>query len=338
VSGAGRLLPPPAQHPTDHPPRAWPDVYFTPGYGTAACTEPGSWWLGLHRCAGLFQLPLVVRPLPGGRVDAASPYGYSGAWAHPDLPAADVAAAWRSVREELQDRRVVSVFLRHSPLVPQARLPFVHHRVVVDHPTVAVDLTDVDRAWTALRGTCRTAVRRARAHGGSVRIRPARAADLVAGSPFRRMYEATMDRHGAARSYYFTDDHYARLLAGLCDGLLLASGHDADGTVQTAALLLHHGPFLHYHLSGSTAAGSRAGLGNLLLWQAAEHGAALGARTLHLGGGTGAADDLLRFKASFGPTRLVYRATGWVVDPAAYAALAARTRSREGFFPAYRPR
>jgi hypothetical protein len=337
VTGAGDLLEPAAPR-TGDPATTWPDVYFTPGYGAAACTEPGSWWLGLRRCGGLFQLPLVVRPLPGGRVDAASPYGYSGAWAHPDLPAADVLAAWNSVREELLDRRVVSVFLRHSPLVPQAALPFAHQPVVVDHPTVAVDLADVDRAWTALRGTCRTAVRRARAHGGRVRIRPARAADLAAGSPFRRLYEATMDRHRADRSYYFPDDHYARLLAGLGDGLLLATGHDAHGAVQTAALLLHHGSFLHYHLSGSTAAGARAGLGNLLLWRAIEHGAALGATTLHLGGGTGPADDLLRFKASFGPTRLLYRATGWVVDPTAYAELTARTPGREGFFPAYRPR
>lgn len=275
-------------------------------------------------------------------MDAMSPYGYSGAWAHPDLSRADVLDAWHSVRRELLDRGVVSVFLRHSPLVPQAELPFAHHRVVADHPTVAVDLTDVPRAWSALGGKCRNTVRRAVARGASVELRPARPADLVPGSDFRRLYEATMDRHGAGPGYYFSDEHYRRLSLGLGADLVLATGRDADGAVQAAALFLRHAHLLHYHLSGSTPEGSRAGLNNLLLWRSVEHGAGLGATTLHLGGGTGGAadDDLLRFKASFGPIRLSYRATGWVVDPAAYADLTARTSTgvaREGaFFPSYR--
>jgi hypothetical protein len=53
----------------------------------------------------------------GGRrpVDAASPYEYSGVYAHPDLTEADVQGASASALQELRERDVVSVFLRHSP-------------------------------------------------------------------------------------------------------------------------------------------------------------------------------------------------------------------------------
>jgi lipid II:glycine glycyltransferase (peptidoglycan interpeptide bridge formation enzyme) len=109
--------------------------------------------------------------------------------------------------------------------------------------------------------------------------------------------------------------------------------------VLSAALFMHHEGFLHYHLSGSDPRANQLGLNNLMIWEAARQGAALGARQLHLGGGTRADDPLYRFKASFGPHRLAYAATGLIIDAPAYDMLreAAGTRATTtSFFPAYR--
>ena len=315
-----------------------PDVYFTPGYGRAECRPPRESWLGITCYDGLFQLPLVVRAITDDHRDAGSPYGYSGAYADPALSAADLGRAWAHVYEVLREQRVVSVFLRHSPLVPQAPLPSPNTAVVRDHPTVAVDVRDLQAAWSGLQGRCRTAIRKARSHGVTVDIGPATADDLLPDADFRRLYEATMQRRAAAAFYYFDDHYYAQLRGALGDDLLLGRARDADGTVISAALFLRHGGLLHYHLSGSGPEARRLGATNLLVWAAAEHCSPAGVELLHLGGGTGRDDPLYRFKASFGPRRLAYQATGLVIDPAAYDRLTkdAPDGATSTFFPAYR--
>lgn len=317
---------------------ARPDVYFRSDYGRAECRDAEREWLSIDRLDGAFQLPLILRAVNDRVRDAISPYGYSGAFADPAVPTADVARAWASATEELRDRRVVSAFLRHSPLVPQAAMDFEHVPVVRDHPTVAVDVRDTETAWAQLEGRCRTAIRKARRHGATVDIRPATADDLVAGSPFRELYGATMRRHTANDFYFFPDEYYTDLHLGLGDDLLIAQGHDADGVALSAALFLRHGRFLHYHLSGSSPKANRLGLNSLVLWEAAVHAGSSGATTLHLGGGTSADDHLYRFKASFGPRRLSYTATGVIIDPDTYRELASATTSdaHSSFFPAYR--
>lgn len=316
-----------------------PDVYFSPAYGHADSSASGGQWLGIERYDGHFQMPLLVRPVTGDLCDATSPYGYSGVYASPDLTPDDVRRAWESVKTELRDQRIVSLFLRHSPLVPQAVLPFPHVPVVTGHPTVGMAVRDPATAWAEMNGTCRNTVRKAQKLGCRVELAPAERADLMAGGDFRRLYEETMRRRSASDFYFFPDEYYTRLLSALGPRLLMARGLDAEGAVQSASLFMVHGDFVHYHLSGSGSAAARSGLNNLVLWTVAERSADLGAAVLHLGGGVTRGDGLESFKASFGPHRYTYRTTGVVIDHAAYAALARERRGGaqdDGFFPAYR--
>jgi serine/alanine adding enzyme len=316
-----------------------PDVYFRPEYGRADSCLSGGQWLGLERCDGHFQVPLHLRPISGTLLDGVSPYGYSGVYASPELDADEICEAWRSVALELRERGVVSIFLRHSPLVPQAAPPLPHVTVVSDHPTVGMAVSSPDQAWAEMSGSSRNKVRKARNLGFHVEISPARREDLRAGSHFRQLYEETMRRRHASAFYFFPDEYYERLATGLGSAVLLARGFDADGSVRSAALFLHHGDLVHYHLAGSDPAAARAGLNNLLIWTVAEHAAALGVSRLHLGGGRKPGDDLEAFKASFSRHRYSFQATGVVIDPRAYTELVRRRRVKEadtGFFPAYR--
>lgn len=316
-----------------------PDVYFRPSYGRAECLERSEYQLSVVRHDGAFQVPLVVRTFDDDTKDATSPYGYAGVYADPHLGERETAAAWDSLLDELRGHGIVTVFLRHSPLVPQAEMNFPHSRVVKDHPTVAVDVRDPVAAWGQMEGRCRTAIRKAMKAGATVEIRPATIADLSNGSEFRTLYEATMSRASAATFYSFPDRYYTQLLEALGSGLLIAHGRDAAGRILSSALFMYHQPFFHYHLSGSDPEANRLGLNNLVIWQAVMHAAELGAQTFHLGGGVVRDDSLHRFKASFSPHRLSYNATGVVVDEREYQRLLdvrSVNLADASFFPAYR--
>jgi len=316
----------------------YPDVYFTPGYGSAARPSDYERWMTIQRYDGQWQVPLILRRTSEGALDAASPYGYAGVYASPELSDADLTSAWASTFEELRALNVVSVFLRHSPLVPQAPEHAGEITVVEEHPTVLVHVQSADTMWDSLRGRCRTAIRKAIAAGVTASVREACAADFVAGSDFRTLYEDTMGRRGAAASYLFDDGYYRRLAAALGPDLLIAEARGANGEALSACLLMRHGRFLHYHLSGSSAEGLRLGANNLMLWETCLFASGRGVGIFHLGGGLTADDSLYRFKSAFGGTRGVFRATGLIVDPEAYRAL---SRGRDGlngqvYFPAYR--
>jgi serine/alanine adding enzyme len=96
-----------------------PDIYFLPGYGRAASVaDPGEWIL-LEGFDGAWQVPLIVRTLIDGAKDAISPYGYSGVYASPSLSSAQIQEAWSATLKRLQQFGIISVLLRHSPLVPR---------------------------------------------------------------------------------------------------------------------------------------------------------------------------------------------------------------------------
>lgn len=325
-----------------------PDIYFLPGYGRAASvSDPGEWVL-LEAFEGAWQVPLILRTLIDGTKDAISPYGYSGVYASPSLSSAQIEAAWSETLNRLRQLEVISVLLRHSPLVPQAPAPNLPGQlsIISGHPTVALDLTDKESAWEGMEGRCRTAIRKALKNGYSSDVRQTKSQDLAPDSDFRRLYEGTMRRRGAASPYFFGDDYYNELLDGLGSNLLIAEARNPVGGVVSATLLMLHAQRLHYHLSGSSLEGARMGSNNLMLWTATQFGIARGLRQFHLGGGVGPRDDLFKFKRAFGGYELEYGVSGMIIDDARYQAQA-RSRAKAcavstdtllagNFFPAYR--
>lgn len=322
-----------------------PDVYFGEAYGAAEeVATPGSAWSLLESFDGRWQLPLLITARDG-IVDAASPYGYAGVYVAPSLSDRDRNLAWTETRRMLLERDVVSMFVRCSPLVPQADAPRGSTWIVRDHATRAIPVSGEDTMWSALEGRCRTSIRKARRLELSVHVRPATAEDLGPGSAFRRLYESAMERRGASDRYHFPDAYYEQLLNGLGSDLLFGSVGPDDEPLA-AALFLRHGEFLHYHLSGGTIEAGETGATNLLLWEACRFAASHDVKVLHLGGGVEDRDSLYRFKRSFGGRELSFSAYGHVVDRVAYGAALTRratqldvsraTLAASRHFPAYR--
>ncbi len=333
----------------------WPDVYFSPGYGRAAATmEDGTWELAVGN-RGEFLYPYVKRPIPGSsdgmpQYDIASPYGYAGVWAVERAQAQAWAEFRQRFREASRARGCVAEFLRLGSIVPGREQLLATDDALQAAPfnhTILVDLAGgYDSYWKSCEGRSRTAIRKAQRLGYLARLRPAAAADLQSGAPFRRLYESTMDRLNARKSYYFSDDYYVSLLAALGDQLMLGEVADASGATVSAALFMTWKGIVHYHLAGSSRDAARDGANNLLLDTAIAWGIERGYDSLHLGGGTSDNDGLFRFKAGFGGTLLEFWLARAVLNDAEYDRLTQR-RARElsvsretlaarNFFPAYR--
>ncbi|WP_329108989.1 GNAT family N-acetyltransferase [Micromonospora sp. NBC_01699] len=326
-----------------------PDVYFTAGYGRAAAgTEPGTWQL-VHR-ADRILLPYVVRRLDDSTSDAVSPYGYSGIHVDPGCTPAELERFWNGAVEHWRDAGLVTLFLRFSPLDPASvgavqQLGVIELTRRADTVTVAVSRGST-AIWAGMEGRSRTAIRKARNAGLAGTIRSAGHDDVVAGSPFRRLYEQTMLRVGSAPGYLFAEDYYRSLVDGLGKALLIAEVRDPSGAVVAAALVLRHRDRAHYHLAGSDPRTVRDGANNLLLWTILEWASESGCTLVHLGGGVRADDGLFQFKRAFGGRRTPFWTGSVVLDERHYTALLdehARTLGRtaddlrcSGYFPGYR--
>ncbi len=326
-----------------------PDVYFTSAYGTATASVDSATWQVAHEHDRLI-VPYLSRPVGESDHDASTPYGYAGVHVDPGCSPADLAQFWNRLVEHWRQTRTVAVFLRFSPLDPtsvQAVRALGRVDLVQRQDTITVPVSPgPDEVWDGMEGRSRTAIRKARSVGLTATVRPADLADLMVGSPFRRLYESTMLRLGSQPWYLFPDDYYRRLAAGLNKALSIAEVRDADGMVAASALVMRHRDRAHYHLAGSDHSAGRLGANNLLVWTILCWAAEQGCRLVHLGGGVRPDDGLFRFKRSFGGSRTPFWTGSTVVDPERYSALVtARARQlgvsahkllSAGFFPAYR--
>jgi hypothetical protein len=322
-----------------------PDVYFTPEYGRAVCVSESGEWVLLEAFDGAWQVPLIVRTLADGTKDAISPT-FSGVYASPSLSQPQVHEAWLATVTCLRNLGLISILLRHSPLVPQAPQLPGQKSIVSGHPTVLLEPADNDSAWSGMAGTCRNKIRKALKNGYTGAVRQASSQDLAEGGSFRRLYEQTMHRLDAAPVYFFGDDYYRELIDGLGLNLFVAEVQNPEGVPVSSALLIRHGDLLHYHLTGSSWNDARMGTNNLMLWTATQFTVEQGLRQFHLGPGIGFDDSLFKFKRSFGGRELEYDVSGLIVDPCAYRGhveirakecdTIADVLSTSNFFPAYR--
>jgi len=322
-----------------------PDVYFTPGYGRAACvTEEGEWAL-LEAFDGAWQMPLIVRTLVDGTKDAITPH-FSGVYASQSLSQFQIREAWSATVRSLRALGIVSVVLRHSPLVPQAPNLPGQQSIVSGHPTFVLEPTDSDSAWSGLDKHCRNKVRKALKGGYTGNIRRASRQDVAPDSDFRRIYEQTMQRVDAPALYVFGDQYYQELFAGMSPNLFVAEVRDQTGVVVSSGLRIRHADRLHAHLAGSYRDDARMGTNNLMMWTATEFTVDQGLRQFHIGGGVIPDDSLFKFKSSFGGRRLEYGISGLIIDHEVYEAHV-DTRAKEcdttsdallsaTYFPAYR--
>lgn len=314
------------------------DFYHLPGYVQLSADQTDGEARAVIVADGprSLLLPVVLRPIPGSRLDAASPYGYSGPLALGTDDRAWLGAALVEAEQALRRLGVVSLFVRSHPLLNA--VPLAAGGVLVRHgETVSIDLTKpLDVLVSQTRRDHRRDIKRALRAGHAARWDE----EWAHLETFHRIYRQTMDRVGADPFYQFGDVYFDRLRHALGESLRLCLV-EIDGSVAAAALFAETCGIVQYHLSGTDPAFLRDRPTKLMIDFVCRWAKERGDSRLHLGGGVGAqADSLMLFKAGFSPDRHGYFTLRAVIDEAEYARLAGVGRGSldlaTGFFPAYR--
>lgn len=293
-------------------------------------------------------MPLLLRPVdaqePAGWQDATSVYGYAGPVAsHEALPDSVVRNFQESLSEALAGRRVVAVFSRLHPLIPQQGILAGLGECVANGTTISIDLMLSDAEQLAgYTKKCRANLRKLHNHG-FVGLHDAGKRYLP---EFVEIYRETMRRKAAQESYHF-DEAYFRMLTrelGSASHLFVAL---KDDVVAAASLCTICDGIVQDHLGGTRDAFLSFSPDRLVVDTERIWAREAGARVIHLGGGVGSQEDsLFRYKSGFSGRRHMFSTFRWVLRPDVYRALSEerlRWNSTHGmepvsdtFFPAYR--
>jgi len=263
------------------------------------------WYHGFH----LMPLPEVAG------FDIQSPYGYGGPLSNstdPDF----LERAWAAYVDTARSQGIAAEFIRFHPMAQNTR--FYGGQIEEDRPTVWVDLTVRDMLGSYQTRT-RTAVRKAQKAG--IRFHWAESQEIV--GRFANFYREGMAAISASQFYFFGDLYFTSI-ASMPGARLAVCSRDDEWLA--AALFLHDGTCVEYHLAASSEAGKRLSATNLLLHEVALCSQREGFLRLYLGGGTDQRPDnrLLFFKSGFSPLRAPFSVGTFLHDPALYDELRQR--------------
>jgi lipid II:glycine glycyltransferase (peptidoglycan interpeptide bridge formation enzyme) len=165
-------------------------------------------------------------------------------------------------------------------------------------------------------------------------------------SEFITIYEETMERVGAAQSYYFNKDYYLELRDALGEQLHLCIV-ELNNQVACAGLFTECCGIVQYHLGGTRNHFLKQAPSKLMFDYVRFWAKDRGNEVFHLGGGVGSAkDSLYHFKAGFSKQRDNFMTLRLITDEIKYRELVElRAKSLNtdatillatSFFPAYR--
>jgi ribosomal protein S18 acetylase RimI-like enzyme len=316
------------------------DFYHLPAYAALCAKQERGQARALHVADDrrTMLVPLVIRDIPGGGIDATSPYGYPGPVGTGTDDPAFLTLALVEGLHLLRERGVVSALVRLHPLLnpvpPKGVGTVVHHG-----ETVSIDLTlPAEELWAQTRLNHRRDITRAIRLGYVARIDE----QWRHLESFKHLYRATMARRSAARFYLFDDAYFDGLRDALGESLHLCVVEKND-VIVAAGLFVETNGIVQYHLSGTDDASRNAQPTKLMMHFVRGWAKDRGNLDLHLGGGVGGeADSLLQFKMGFSPLRHTFATLRMVIDEQEYRRLVAAHQPlldpgvRSGFFPLYR--
>jgi hypothetical protein len=247
--------------------------------------------------------PIILRPLAAERWapkdseewDATTPYGYAGPFGW-GVTAEEGALFWDRLDSWMRARRVITSFTR-LPLFPEILLPF-RGPVELSGPCVVrrLDLSEED-IWADYAPKVRQNVQRARRLGMTVEADPSHRRL----NEFIDVYVATMNRRGAAQSYYFPRAFFQSIASDLQGHSMLF--HAKSGNrVLSSELLLFSQDHAYSFLGGSLEEAFTLRANDLLKHESFMWCRRAGKKAIVLGGGYNGHDGILKYKRTFAPT------------------------------------
>lgn len=298
----------------------------------------------VHSDAGSVLFPFVLRRVPStaaGQTDLTdiiTPYGYGGAYAWDVVDRNALAHDfWRAFAGWSVDNRVVTEFVRLS-LFDDALLPYpTEPTVKQDNIVVDLGRTPED-LWMSFEHKVRKNVNKARRSGIEVRVDTTGALF----DDFASIYTATMDRRGAASSYYFGPDFFATI-HGELPGQFVYFHALQDNIVVSTELVLLSAKSVYSFLGGTLGEAFASRPNDALKVEIMRWAAESGRRWFVLGGGYAPDDGIFRYKRAFAPDGVrPFKVGTRIINDEEYRRLShahaasSAASDRDGFFPAYR--
>jgi hypothetical protein len=296
----------------------------------------------LRSCQDLFNVDQVSQNC----FDIVSPYGYPGFLWYGGDKNLDVflPLAIEELYNTLKFRGGCTAFFRLHPILSNPYSQSLDPNIFVDNgETVSIDLSLTEnQLWAHTRKGHQSTINKCKRLGLMSRVVPLK--DHI--EEFLSIYNETMNRVVAKKSYYFGQDYFLDLLK-LSDRLHLGIV-ELDGQMICASLFFESCGIVQAHLGGTRTEFLKYSPFNLLLHDMRLWAKQRGNTFLHIGGGVGGSkeDKLYIFKSGFSRQRHQFLTARYILNPEQYYYLVTLRAQALGlsstqlletdFFPAYR--
>jgi Acetyltransferase (GNAT) domain len=283
-----------------------------------------------------------------GIYDVISPYGYPGMLANAaGQNFTFIQECWSLLNQYWQSRNICSAFIRLHPIFNEyldAWDDNIDRSTIVHRSDVVIcDLTaSADDIWKKIRSNHRSNINKSKRGGATVRIV---SVDLYL-DIFIDIYQETMQRLNADRSYFFSRSYFEDLVDALGDRMNLCI-MEIDNEIIAACLVTECSGVVQYHLSGARTEFLSQAPMTRIIYHVINWAKDRGNKYFSLGGGLGGRQDsLYHFKAGFSKEHKSFRTIRSIVNQNSYDYLTDLRASYLGksiseiknssFFPLYR--
>lgn len=324
----------------------YPDIYFLPEWGKFYETKEEQGKHAVfeveHEWGHIFY-QFIVRPVPvkmGGLTyyDIITPYGFSGPIilsGNPEKKQQLIELFKEKFGDYCEEHRIVTEYVRFSPWLKN-RLDFKALYDFRDNGHVqSIDLTGEDFFMDQFASVSRGQVRKALKN--NVEIEFDYTGEHV--EEFHRLYMMTVTKNNIDPYYVFSVESLRKSFETFKGKqFFLFAKH--EGRYISCSFILHHGDYVHYHLTANDLAYSSLSGNSLIVYEMCRWGVDHGKKEVQLGG---APDErLYRFKRNFNKTEPSELMMGKRIhNQAAYDGLVEAKKNTvgieyPGYFPLYR--
>ncbi|WP_158599100.1 GNAT family N-acetyltransferase [Planococcus salinus] len=325
-----------------------PDIYFLPEWGKSYEAKEKDGELRIFEFEnelGHVFYQFIIRPIPlscGNTTfyDTITPFGFSGPIILRCKEGENEKLAVlfnEAFQKYCEENKIITEYVRFNPWLKNLQDFKEIYSLRNNGITQYIDLTVEDYFMEEFSSASRRQVRRAQKNDVEIEF------DFTGTNvkEFHRLYGLLAKRRNIDNEYYLFSEEFLQESFDLLEGKQFIIFAKHGGKYTSAAYILHHGDYMHYHLAANDPEYFHLAGNSLIIYEACRWGVEQGKKELHLGGTSGD-EQLYRFKKNFTRTEPLDLLMGKKVrNKEVYEMLVDYKQKQSGiqnpdFFPLYR--